>query len=78
MTDPLEMAAYRGRVFEQHYVRPAILWMQFGRFILPIPKIWPPSPWRWPDNDLSLGQIDDWRIDHAMGVLNESNRESPP
>lgn len=52
-------------------MRPAILWMQFGRFILTIPKIWPPSPWQWPQEDLSVGQIDDWRVEHAVGVLQE-------
>lgn len=73
MTDPLDFVEYRGRELEEHLVRPLIRFMQFGRFVLPIPKIWPPSPWRWPSEDLSIRQIEDWRVDHAVEILNQES-----
>ena len=71
MTEPVDFSEFRGREIEQNEVRPTIRWLQFGRFVLDFPKIWPPSPWRWPNEDLSVGQIDDWRVQHAVEVLQQ-------
>ena len=72
MTEPVDLAAFRGRTIEEHEIRPMVRWIQFGRFVLEFPKIWPPSPWRWPAEDLSTCQIDDWRVQHAVEILGGS------